>query len=129
MVTDVIEERMLTQEIEVDSELNLEDISFPFYRILQQFAPFGPGNMAPVFLTRGVHSRIGPKIVGEKHLKLFVEQPNSPSFDAIAFQQANHLQDTVYGKTFDICYAIEENDWNGNVTLQLNIKDIKPATV
>ena len=45
------------------------------------------------------------------------------------FQQANHLQDTVYGKTFDICYAIEENDWNGNVTLQLNIKDIKPATV
>lgn len=129
VVTDVIEERMLTQEIEVDSELNLEDISFPFYRILQQFAPFGPGNMAPVFLTRGVHSRIGPKIVGEKHLKLFVEQPNSPSFDAIAFQQANHLQDTVYGKTFDICYAIEENDWNGNVTLQLNIKDIKPATV
>ncbi len=127
VVSGVIEERMLTQEIEVDAELRLEDITFPFLRIIQQFAPFGPNNMAPVFLTRGVTSRNNPKVVGEKHLKLFVEQPDSPSFDAIAFQQAGQLQHTGFGKQFDICYTIEENEWNGNVTLQLNIKDIKPS--
>lgn len=126
-VANTITEKMLVPEIEIDAELKLSQITPKFFRILRQFAPHGPGNMSPVFLTRGVIDKNSARIVGQKHLKLIISHPDEPgiSFNAIAFQQASHFDAVNWGKYFDIVYQIEENEWNGTRTLQLNIKDIK----
>ena len=125
VVSSIIEEKMLTQEIEVDAEINLSDVSFSFFKILKQFAPFGPGNLSPVFVTNNILSRGPAKIVGANHMKFFAHQPPSPSFDAIAFQQADQIEKISEKNPFQLCYHLEENEWNGQIVLQLNVKDIK----
>ncbi len=126
-VMSTISEELLTPEIEIDLKINLNEITPKFYRILRQFAPFGPGNMKPVFLTVGVADTGYGRIVGKNHLKLTVAQPQIRSFfyPAIAFQQGDFISFIDEDFPFNICYHIEENEWNGNVTLQLNIKDMQ----
>lgn len=123
-----IEEKMMTPEIEVDSELCLNDITKKFFRILKQFAPFGPGNMSPVFQTINIIDTGFARTVGKNHLKLEVVHNNIRGYPipAIAFQQSDNLAYINRNKPFQICYHIEENEWNGVVNLQLNIKDMKP---
>lgn len=112
-------------EIEIDADLHLKDINSRFFRILRQFAPFGPGNVAPVFRTKGVIDTGYVRLIKEKHLKLGVIHPKISGFpiDAIAFQQASFFEHVKGGSAFDICYHVEENEMNH--MLQLNIKDIK----
>ncbi len=126
-VASTIKENMLTPEIEIDAKLCLNDINKKFFRILKQFAPFGPGNMSPVFMTENVIDTGFSRIVGKNHLKLDVVHPHIRGYpiSAIAFQQSD-AYDIVKSGPFNICYHIEENEWNGVVKLQLNIKDIKP---
>lgn len=129
-VARTITERMLIPEIEIDGELKLSQITPKFFRVLRQFGPHGPGNMSPVFITRGVVDKNTARVVGQKHLKVTVSQPGQAgSFSGIAFQQAHHYDAVVWGKYFDIVYQIEENEWNGSRNLQLNIKDIKTYVV
>lgn len=122
-------EEMMIPEVEIDSHLNLDKINAKFYNILKQFAPFGPENMSPMFLAKGVIDTGYVRIVGNNHLKLNVIHPDISSLPiaAIAFQQGHHLEHIKNGNPFDICYHIEENEWNNKVTIQLNIKDIKPS--
>jgi single-stranded-DNA-specific exonuclease len=127
VVSSTIEEHMLTPEIDIDAELVLEEVDWKLFRILKQFAPFGPGNMAPVFITRGVTDKGFARLVGNNHLKLDILDSDNPRlcFAAIAFGLGAHF-DTVSRKIpFDVCYTIEENEYNGVVTMQLNVKDIK----
>ena len=121
-----IEKQMLSPEIIIDSKLEIKQISDKFFKLLNQFAPFGPGNMAPVFMTPNAWDTGYAKVVGEKHLKLRVRNPlgNPPGYDAIAFGQADSLK-VVKGHGFDICYTLDENVWKGNVSLQLMVKDLK----
>ena len=125
-VNNTITEEMLVAEIEIDMKVNLNEINSKFYRILRQFAPFGPGNMKPILQTNSIADTGFARIVGKNHLKLTVAHPEIRSFfyPAIAFQQGKYLEYIEQGLPFNICYHIEENEWNGNVTLQLNIKDI-----
>jgi len=125
-VSNHIETKMLSPEIIIDSELDIKQISDKFYNVLKQFAPFGPGNMAPVFMSKNVWDTGYAKIVGEKHLKFRVRNPlgNPAGFDAIAFGQADSLK-IVKGQGFDTCYTLDENVWRGNVNLQLMVKDIR----
>lgn len=127
VVSATIEDHMLIPEIEIDAEINLEEITSKFYRILKQFEPFGNGNMAPVFLTNHLVDKGYAKIVGTNHLKLDIQNIDNPklSFPAIAFGQARHFEELYRKKMFSACYAIEENEFNGNVLLQLNVKDLK----
>ncbi|MCF8303062.1 MAG: single-stranded-DNA-specific exonuclease RecJ [Bacteroidales bacterium] len=127
VVSQTIEDHMLVPEIEIDAEIKLSDISGKFFRILKQFAPFGPGNMAPVFKTNGIVDTGYGRIVGKNHLKLNVVHPDISTlpFSAIAFQQGDHLSKVTRGQRFSICYHLEENQWNGSTTLQLRIKDMK----
>ena len=122
-----ITKEQLVPEIEIASELYLRDISSRFFRILRQFAPFGPGNLSPIFYTPGLVDTGKAKIVGKNHLKLEVVNLDISGFpfSAIAFQQGNHFADIKEGKQFLACYHIEENEWNGIKTIQLNIKDIR----
>jgi len=115
-------------EIEIDAKLDLQDIKRKFFDVLKQFAPFGPGNMSPVFETDNVIDAGKAKIVGNNHLKLEVFQRDvrSEPISAIAFQQGEGFEYIRDGNPFNICYHIEENEWNGKKSFQLNIKDIKP---
>ena len=127
VVSSTIQEHMLTPEIEIDAELELNQITPKFYRVLKQFAPFGPGNMSPIFLTKHLIDKGYIRIVGTNHLKLDIQSALNPreSFPAIAFGQGEYFNDLLQKKIFSACYAIDENTFNGTTTIQLNVKDIK----
>ncbi len=127
IVSKSITDEMLIPEVEVDVELNLNQITPKFLRILKQFAPFGPGNMSPVFMTRGTVDTGFARLVGKNHVKLSVYQElvRSGPYSAIAFQQGDKYPGIQQGESMNICYHIEENEWNGVKNIQLNIKDIR----
>ena len=116
---------LLVQEISIENELSLTKINPKFFRILNQFAPFGPQNMSPVFMSRNVSSYGIGSVVGNNHLKMSVRQQYSPAFDCIGFGLGEHLSPINNGHPFDICYTIEENVWKEKRRIQLNIKGIK----
>jgi single-stranded-DNA-specific exonuclease len=120
-----IKEYQKTPTQEVDLEINLVQIDAKFNRILKQFSPFGPGNMAPVFLTRNLLDEGNLRIVGNNHLKLKMVDENGIGVSAIAFNLGQFFDPISKGIPIDICYNIEENNWNNTVNLQLNIKDIQ----
>ena len=130
IVCSTITEDMQVPEVEIDEDLMLDNITPNFYQEIKRFGPFGPGNMAPIFRTNNVLG--GAQLVGKndkKHLKLSITYRNqhiSP-VNAIAFQLGDFFNYIREGNSFDICYHIEENDWNGHTTMQLNIKDIKKS--
>lgn len=133
-VAKTIHEDLLIPSIEIEQELDLKDLqqlpgeTLPkFYRILKQFAPFGPGNMNPVFVTRNLKDKGTARVLKDEHLKLRVyhEQDPKNTFDAIAFGMANYLPEIAAGKSFDLAYTIEENEWNGKTSLQLMVKAIR----
>jgi single-stranded-DNA-specific exonuclease len=117
------------ETIDVDAKIYLSDITPKFYRILKQFAPFGPHNMLPVFVTENVLDSGTSRPVGKnlEHLKLDVIEATSTSakFSGIAFNQANHFEAISQGLPFDICYSVTENAFRGKTNLQLYIRDIK----
>ncbi len=120
-----IVERSLTPEIEYDMEIPLRTITPKFYNVLKQFSPFGPGNLNPVFMSKNVWDVGDATIVGNNHLKLSITQEDGGRiFKAIAFGLGEYYDKVSQGISFDICFTIEENHFNGHVNLQLNIKDI-----
>jgi len=122
-----IPKELLTPEIAIDAEINLTDINEKLIRILNQFEPFGPQNMTPVFLTKNLRDTGYAKPLGQEneHLKLFVKQNNSEGFGAIGFGLGKKLDMVKNQNPFDAVYCIDENEFNGNVTVQLRIKDLK----
>ncbi len=126
-VEKTITDDMLVPEIEIDAEVKLETIAGRFFRILKQYEPFGPENHNPVFITKNCMVKGRPRLLSSKHLKFSVVQANSKQvvFSAIAFHQG-HLFDKLASDTlFDMVYQVEENQWAGKTTLQLNVKDIR----
>lgn len=120
-----ITEELLTPMIKIDAEIELSQIEGKFYRILAQMGPFGPENMAPVFVTHGVYLAQHAMAVGANHLKINVKQQNSPIFEGIAFGLGEFQNQLLPRVPFSICYTIEENVWRDKKRLQLNIKGIK----
>ena len=116
--------------VEIDSELFFSNITPAFRRDLNRFQPFGPGNPAPVFVTRGVVSHGETKLVGAdcEHLRMDLMQRQKPNttIQTIAFQQPTHYEWIRAGHPIDVCYQIVENHYRGSVSVQLRIKDIKP---
>lgn len=125
VVSSTITSEQLIQQIQIDAELRLEQIEPKFFRILNQFSPFGPENMAPVFISKNVYVSGNPAIVGSNHIKMTVMQPGSAHFDCIAFNYGEYASKIKRDVPFDICYSIEENVWRERRTIQLNIKGIK----
>jgi len=127
VVKNSITEASLSLEITIDSEINFSDITPKFIRILKQFEPCGPENMTPVFLTKNVMDTGYAKPLGknDEHLKLFVKQNGTQPISAIGFNLGKKTEIVQDLKPFDMVYSIDENHWNGNVTLQLKVRDIK----
>ena len=121
----------LQPQVEIDSELFFSNITPAFRRDLNRFQPFGPGNPAPVFVTRGVVSHGETKLVGAdcEHLRMDLMQRQKPNttIQTIAFQQPTHYEWVRSGRPIDVCYQIVENHYRGSVSVQLRIKDIKPV--
>ena len=126
-VQETIHPDLLTPEISVDAEINLTDINEKLIRILNQFEPFGPQNMTPVFMTKGLKDSGYAKGIGadEDHLKLYVKQNNSPGFGAIGFGLGKKLDLVKNQQSFDAVYCIDENEFNGKVSVQLRFKDLR----
>jgi single-stranded-DNA-specific exonuclease len=129
VVSTSIPEHSLIPEIEIDAEAQLADFTPAFFNVMKQFAPFGPGNMAPVFLVKNVYDTGYGKVVGNNHLKLFLRHSNSThrGFGAIAFQQGHNFSLIEKNAPIDICIHLEENFFNGKSSLQLNVKDMRKA--
>jgi single-stranded-DNA-specific exonuclease len=128
VVRETISEESLTPEVNIDAELNFSDINEKFLKIINQFAPFGPGNMKPVFMSRNVRDRGFSRVVGDEHLKLELTQDEGRCCKGIAFGMgdfADKIFHTGTEKRFDICYTLEENEWQGIKKIELNVKDIK----
>jgi single-stranded-DNA-specific exonuclease len=126
-VSETIREEHLFPSVNIDEEIPLEDVSIEFHRHISRFQPFGPENMAPVFVSRGVKT-ITCQPVGNTgtHLKLSFSRQNMEPVNAIAFGQADTME--IFreaGGVVDIAYTIELNEFRGNTSVQLNIKDIK----
>lgn len=132
IVTKLITDKQQTESIEAEAKIQLSDITPKFYRLLKQFAPFGPHNMVPVFITENVLDSGTSRPVGknQEHLKLDLIEPtsNSSQFSAIAFNQSHHFDAINQGLPFDICYSLAENEFRGKTTLQLYIRDIQTRT-
>ena len=126
-VEETIHPDMRTPEIEIDAEINFADITPKLIRILKQFEPFGPQNMTPVFMTRNAKDTGYAKNLGseEEHLRLFVKQNNSDGIAAIGFGLGKKINIVQNQNPFQLAYCIAENEWNGNISTQLMLKDIR----
>lgn len=126
-VQETIHPDLLTPEISVDAEINLTDINEKLIRILNQFEPFGPQNMTPVFMTKDLKDSGYAKGIGadEDHLKGYVKQNNSPGFGAIGFGLGKKLDLVKNQQPFEAVYCIDENEFNGKVSVQLRLKDLR----
>lgn len=128
VVADTIEERMLVPEIEIDTALELDDINNHFYGTLRQFAPFGPGNRRPIFMGENLVDTGWSSIVGNNHLKLYARQNNSQTVRGIGYNMGQLYHDIAKGKNeFNVCFTLNENKYNGQTNLQMNLKDLKLA--
>ncbi len=133
IVTKQITDKQKVQSIDVDAKITLSEITPRFFRILKQFAPYGPHNMMPIFVTEDVFDAGTSRLVGKnkEHLKLDLVEPdvNSGIFPGIAFNQSEAFDLITSGSPFDVCYSIHENEYRGKTNLQLYIRDIKKRDI
>jgi single-stranded-DNA-specific exonuclease len=127
IVSNTIDPKLLIPKIKIDAQINLSDITPKFYRILSQFAPFGPNNMTPVFMTEDMHDTGYGKQVGEdkSHLRFTATQNGKGKIVGIGFGMGDQIEFIKNKKPFKAAYTIDENEWNGNKNLQLKLKDLK----
>ena len=126
VVKATIDKKLLIPEITIDLELELSEITPKFFRILQQMGPFGPQNMKPVFKTTSVRDNGYGKTVGadKSHLKLsIIDGADKKTYNAIGFGLGNKIK-SIKGD-FDIAYSLDENEWKGDTSIQLILKDLK----
>ena len=126
VVKATIDKKLLIPEITIDLELELSEITPKFFRILQQMGPFGPQNMKPVFKTTSIRDNGYGKTVGsdKSHLKLsIIDGADQKTYNAIGFGLGNKIK--LIKGDFDIAYSLEENEWKGNTSIQLILKDLK----
>jgi single-stranded-DNA-specific exonuclease len=124
VVSKSIEDHLLIPEIIIDAEIQFAEINDNFYKILCQMEPFGPENMRPTFIAKNITDTGYSKIVKEQHLRFVVKQGNI-SITGIGFGIADkfHLLETK--KPLDIVFTLDENEWNGNKTIQLKVIDLR----
>lgn len=125
VVAQSIEEKHLIPEIHIDTEISFAQISIRFLDIIKQMEPFGPQNTNPVFLTKKIRNTKWSRILKEKHLRIVVEN-EGVTLSGIAFGMADKLQILTENEFSDLVFHLEENEWNGNKSIQLKVIDIRP---
>lgn len=135
VVKETIDPKLLTEELKIDLDIELGEINNKLFRIIRQFAPFGPGNMSPTFMSQNITDTGWGKCVGEddKHIRLTAtqsfsactEQSENNKIVCIGFGLGDKIDIIKSKRPFSAAYSIDENHWNGTVSLQLKLKDIK----
>ncbi len=110
-------------ESSISAELQFEDVTPSLWKKIKKFAPFGPQNRNPIFVSRNVEDTGYSKLLKNNHLRLSLRQKQSPVFYGIAFGQGEAFEQ-IKKNPFDICYNLQENHWDGKTTIQLNVKDL-----
>ncbi len=124
VASELLTDELLTPELMIDAEVQLSDLSPKFVRILNQFAPFGPENMRPIFATRNAEVLGTPRIVGKNHLRLKVRS-NTHVVDAIGFNLGHLIARIRSGSKVDVAFSLDEGEYAGVTVPQLKIRDIK----
>ena len=119
-----IHPELLIPEIVIDAEISLADIKQSFYDILCQMEPFGPDNLRPVFVAKKVYNTGWSKVVKENHIR-FVLQQGTSKITGIGFNMAEKMPLLEAGKAVDVVFKLDENEWNGEKSLQLKVIDVR----
>ncbi len=127
IVSNTIPPELLIPELKIDAEIRLSDITQGFHNILRQFEPCGPGNLKPLFLCKKVVDNGWSKVLKEEHLRFSLKQDNTV-MNGIGFFMADKYPLLASKQPVDIVFRIEENNWNGNTSLQLRMVDVQPST-
>jgi len=131
-----IPEEALVPKVKIDAVIELTDVSMKLFNIIEQMAPFGPGNMRPQFIIKKVYDEGGSRIVGQNHLKLSLQQNKSKVISGIAFGMSGYadmvwstrqegLAEPTNSNYVDLVTVLDKNVWNGTTSLQLRVKDIR----
>jgi len=123
-VLSIIEPHLLIPEIVIDTEILFKEIKLSFFNIIKQMEPFGPENMRPVFITKNIVDSGYSKLIKEQHIRFVVKQ-DSIVFTGIGFNMADKFYLLQMKKPLDIVFTLDENEWNGQKTLQLKVIDIR----
>jgi len=124
VVSNTITDEMLIPEIVIDTEINLEEIKQSFYNIILQMEPYGPENMRPLFLAKNIRDTGYSKLLKDLHIKFDLIQ-NNTRITGIGFNMAEKFEIIKSKSPFDIVFSLDENEWNGNTSIQLKIIDVK----
>jgi len=124
VVSSTIDPCLLTPELIINAEINFSDINKGFYKIVEQMEPYGPENLRPVFITKKVQNTEWTKIVKEQHIRFVVKNKNI-TLTGIGFNLAEKFSLLQMNKPIDIVYTIDENEWNGETSLQLKVIDLR----
>ncbi|WP_339707970.1 single-stranded-DNA-specific exonuclease RecJ [uncultured Kriegella sp.] len=127
VVGETIDPKLLIPEIQIDAPIKLHQITPKLLRIIKQFAPFGPGNMTPVFMSENLQDSGYAKGVGEdgKHLKLAVKQKGIGPIGCIGFNLGEKLPLVKHDNRFSAAFSLDENEWQGHISLQLKLRDVR----
>ncbi|MDP4260938.1 MAG: single-stranded-DNA-specific exonuclease RecJ [Bacteroidota bacterium] len=126
IVSATIDPELLIPGIVIDAEISLKDIKWPFYNILCQMEPFGPENLRPVFIARQLTDTGFSKIVKEEHIRFSLRQDNV-TLTGIGFGMAEKFALLQRKEPVDIVFKIDENEWNGEKTLQMRVIDVRAS--
>jgi len=124
VVSMTIAPELLLPEIIIDAEIRFKDITWPFYNIISQMEPFGPENLWPHFLVKNIFDTGFSRILKEQHLRFVLRQDNV-TLTGIGFGMADKFHLLQMKKPVDIVFKIDENEWNGQKSLQLRMIDLR----
>jgi single-stranded-DNA-specific exonuclease len=123
-------EENLQATLTLDSEIALQDITPRFMEFLDKLSPYGPGNMRPKFAIRNAEIAGAPKVIGKtgEHIRFKIRQ-GLKSCSAVGFGLSNKYEMLITGQPVDIACVVETNEWQGNTSIQMNVRDIKQAVM
>ena len=126
VVARTIPEHLLTPEIIIDAEINFEEITGSFFNTISRMEPFGPENMRPTFVARNCVDTGYSKILKEAHVKFILKQ-GEKVLNGIGFNMVEKFSLLAKNNPVDVVFKIEENEWNGNKSLQLMVVDVRSS--
>lgn len=126
-VAERITEDQLTPEIVINSILPLESVNMNFFQIITQMEPFGPDNMRPIFIAKGVVDNGYSKLVKDAHISFNISQ-GKHNIRGIGYNMPEHIDLVKSGAPFDIVFQLQLNEWQGTQTVQMQVIDVKKAT-
>lgn len=125
VVSERITDEQLIPQIEIDAEIELTDINEKFFNIIEQMGPFGPGNMRPVFVTKNVYDTGYSKVLNGNHLKLNILKDGQNPKNGIGFGMGDYMKIIENKETYDICFQLYANVWNGQTKIEFRLKDLR----